>query len=146
MVSPASVPTEGSNVWRVEPLRTAGEAETSIAPSRLLLTTDGGAQSVDSTGENAGTDAGVDAPAAARLSVAEPAAWSDHATVRLDGTTVEAGIASGQPVYQVPAGTTRVEVEVPPAQPLWQRAQLVFLLVALFLALPFGSRASRTTS
>jgi hypothetical protein len=139
-------PHGGSNVWRVEPLPAAGEAETSIAPSRLLLTTDGGAQSVDSTGENAGTDTGVDTAAAATLSVAEPAAWSDHATVRLDGTTVHAGTASGHPVYQVPAGTTRVEVEVPPAQPLWQRAQLVLLLVALFLSLPFGSRASRTVS
>ena len=139
-------PYEGSNVWRVEPLRAGGDAETAVAPSRLSLTTDNGTQSVDTTGENAGTDTPVDVPAAARLSVAEPAAWSDHATVRLDGTTVDADTSSGQPVYEVRAGTTRVEVDLPPGQPLWQRAQLAFLLVALFLALPFGSRASRSTS
>jgi hypothetical protein len=46
----------------------------------------------------------------------------------------------------VPAGSHTLSVEVLPADATWRWAQGLALLLVVFLAIPFGNRASRRRS
>jgi hypothetical protein len=99
------------------------------------------AQAVPVQGEHGRLHAKVTVPRDAMLTLAEPAGWTEHATVTVDGRTVSAD--GDTAAYPLPAGHHTLEVTVQPTHPTWLMAQGLALLVALFLALPFGNRASR---
>ena len=127
------------HVWRVEP-------EQGVAPSRLRLLGDDGPHSVPVRGAHATTDVTLDVPPGARLAVAEPAGWSSHARVTADGQRLTARTGSGTPVYRLPAGTTHLVVDLPALHPVWLVLQAVALVLVGYLAVPFGTRASRRSS
>jgi len=131
---------DGYLFWRVLP--GGGDPGTdAVAPSRAQVLTAKSAQSLPVEGEHGRLHTKVTVPRDAMLSMAEPAGWTQHATVTVDGRTV---VADGDTAaYPLPAGHHTLEVTVRPTHPTWLIAQGLALLVALFLALPFGNRASR---
>jgi hypothetical protein len=131
---------DGYLFWRVLP-GGGDPGNDAVAPSRAQLVTAKSSQSVPVAGEHGRLHAKVTVPRDAMLSMAEPAGWARHATVSVDGRTVAAD--GDVAAYPLPAGHHTLEVTVRPTHPAWLVAQGLALLVALFLALPFGNRASR---
>jgi GT2 family glycosyltransferase len=131
---------DGYLFWRVLP-GGGTPGNDAVAPSRAQVVTTKSAQAVPVQGEHGRLHAKVTVPRDAMLTLAEPAGWIEHATVTVDGRTVSAD--GDTPAYPLPAGHHTLEVTVQPTHPTWLMAQGLALLVALFLALPFGTRASR---
>lgn len=132
----------GYNMWRIAAL---GNAEgRAVAPTRLSLVTEGSPSLVATTGEHGATETTVTAREGDLLVVAEPPAWADHARVEVDGRELVAASDGTQPTYAVPAGTHQLTIEVPTEHPWWRLLQGLALAVVAFLAIPFGSRASRS--
>ncbi|HET8765888.1 MAG TPA: glycosyltransferase [Pedococcus sp.] len=131
---------DGSIFWRVLP-GGGRSADDSLAPARARLVTKSSEQVVPTAGDHARLDAQVVAPQGTTLVLAEPQAWTRHARVTSDGQVLApAGDAAA---YKVPAGSHRLEVTVLPSDTYWRWLQGLTLLVAAFLAIPFGNRASR---
>jgi hypothetical protein len=82
-------------------------------------------------------------PAAGRLIVAEPLAWTSSAVVSIDGVRVQADPRAELPTYAVDAGTHDITITVTPSHPWPRRLSLVWIVILGFLAIPFGTRASR---
>ncbi|MCE1179827.1 MAG: glycosyltransferase [Micrococcales bacterium] len=134
---------DGVILWRVEPPTAAG-AQTAVAPSRLRLVTGGQSRLVPTTGQHGTTTTRIEAGEAAQLIVAEPLEWSRRAVVSVDGRAIAPLSDAPQPTYAVPAGTHDLTVDVRPAHRWWQLAQALLLALTVFLAVPFGRRATRT--
>jgi len=139
----------GLILWRVLP-----QGDT-VASSRLRLVDAAGvpvpAAVVPVTGDHSRTDVSIGpappgTPAAGRrLVVAEPGQWARHARVIFGGRRLAAIAGAAQPTYRLPATAGRLTISLPPAHQRWHWLQLGLLLVALFLAAPFGStRQGRT--
>lgn len=121
-----------------------GKGSQVLAPSRARVVERGGAvQELDVTGAHAATAAHLPAGPARSLVVAEPAGWVAHARVLVDGHVVPSAVGTDQPTYPLPAGASRLSIQVPPTQPVWRWVQLALLVVTVFLAVPFGTRRSR---
>jgi hypothetical protein len=136
---------EGMIFWRV--LAGGGTGDEALAPSRARLVT---AKTADTgqvlpvAGDHSRLDATVIAPAGTSLVLAEPAPWVRHGRVTANGTILA---PTGDGVtYPLPEGQLELAVDVLPTAPGWRYAQGVALLLCLFLALPFGNRASRRAS
>ncbi|MDR6862246.1 glycosyltransferase [Phycicoccus sp. 3266] len=131
---------DGTIFWRVLP-GGGSAADDSLAPARARLVTKSSEQVVPTAGDHARLDAQVVAPQGTTLVLAEPQAWTRHARVTSDGQVLApVGDAAA---YKVPAGSHRLEVTVLPSDTYWRYLQGLALLVAAFLAIPFGNRASR---
>lgn len=130
----------GWSMWRVTP--TDAVAST-VAPPRIAVV-GSGIVAVAVTGQSAATKAEVDVAAAGRLVIAMPPQWSEHAVVRIDGAIVQPRSGNGPPSYPVSAGRHTVEVAVGWSHPWVRQLSLAWLGVVLFLAIPFGTRRSRT--
>ncbi|HRW00925.1 MAG TPA: hypothetical protein P5314_04030 [Tetrasphaera sp.] len=130
-------------VWRVEPAAAGARAQ----PARLRLAAgDGWGDPVAVRGSHGATSATISAPDGARLLVAEPAGWADHARVsadgvRLAGETTPSGVQS----YAVPAGAEELRVIVRPHHRVLGWAYLAALLFIGYLALPLGAAPARRT-
>jgi len=137
----------GLILWRVLP------REKAIGSSRIRLTDPKGAAlaSIPLTGDNGrttvrvgsatvGADGGV-----RRLVVAEPSSWAAYAHVTFAGQRLTAVAAAAQPTYLVPPNAGQLSITIAPTRPWWRRGQLALLLVAGFLAAPFGSTRSGGT-
>jgi len=132
---------DGWLFWRVQ---AAGTTEQRPAtPPRLRIDDARRSTLVPTLGQNAATATSVTAAARSTLVVAEPRGWASHATVAVDGRVVAVQPGEGAPTYAVPQGTHTLTVSVD-AGPLWWRlVQGVGLIALVFLAIPFGRRASR---
>ena len=136
---------EGVIFWRV--LAGGGTGDEALAPSRARLVTARSAASgqvLPVAGDHSRLDATVIAPVGTSLVLAEPPEWVRHGRVTANGRIL-APSGDGA-TYPVPAGQVRLAVDVLPTAPGWRYAQAVALLLCLFLALPFGNRASRRAS
>jgi len=131
---------DGYLFWRVLP--GGGQpGSDAVAPSRAQVVTAKAAQSVPVDGEHGRLRAKVTVPGDATLTLAEPGGWTRHATVSVDGRRV---VADGDTAaYPLPAGHHTLTVTVRPTESTWLLVQGLALLLTLFLALPFGNRASR---
>ena len=131
---------DGTIFWRVQP--GGGRADDdSLAPARARLVTRSSDQVVPTAGDHGRLDAEVVAPKDTTLFLAEPQEWTRHARVTSDGVVLApSGDAAA---YRVPAGSHRLEVTVLPSDTYWRYLQGLALLVAVFVAIPFGNRASR---
>lgn len=132
----------GYDVWRIAAL--GGSVNRPVAPTRLSLVTGQDHAGVVTTGEHGATETTVDARKGDLLTVAEPPAWADHATVEVDGEEQTAVPDSPRPTYAIPAGSHELSIEVPTEYPWWRFLQGLAVFVVAFLAIPFGSRASRS--
>ena len=134
---------DGYLFWRV--LAGGGEAgDSAVAPSRARLAGAKTQQAVPVEGDHGRLRTTVAAPSGSSLVLAEPAGWTHHAQVTVDGRRVAADGDSA--AYPVPAGHHTLEVTVRPPHPAWLLGQGLALLLLLFLALPFGNRAWRRES
>lgn len=131
---------DGTIFWRVLP-GGGSAADDSLAPARARLVTRGSEQVVPSAGDHGRLDAQVVAPRGTTLVLAEPQEWTRHARVTSDGTVLAPG--GDGAAYPVPAGSHRLVVTVLPSDTYWRYLQGLGLLVAVFVAIPFGNRASR---
>ncbi|GAA4725036.1 hypothetical protein GCM10025782_23900 [Pedococcus ginsenosidimutans] len=134
---------DGVTFWRVLPGGSAA-GQGSLAPARVRLVTARSDQALAVDGDHSRLVTSVVASRGASLVLAEPAEWVRHARVEVDGHVVapaDAGTA-----YPVPAGAHTVSVEVLPTDATWRYAQGLALLLVVFLAIPFGNRASRRRS
>ncbi len=133
-------------VWRIEPAA-AGPGLTAPARARLVTSTTGGGAPGDRlvpvTGQHGATRTHLELPAAARLEIAEPAAWANSARVVLDGTRLEGAIVDGRPSYVLPAGEHDLRIAVANRFPAPVGAYLVLLAVLAYLAIPLGSRPNQ---
>ena len=140
--------SEGMVLWRVLPAAGA-MADTNVPPARARLEDGTGRllDSVDVSGDHGATTATL-APAGTgrRLVLAEPRAWTRHATVTVDGRRLVAVAGAPQPTYDLPATARHLRVEVEPAHHWWTRGQLGLLALVVFLAVPLGNRRSRRAS
>jgi len=132
---------EGYDVWRIAALGNA--ANRPVSPARLALVTDGDPALVTTTGEHGATATTVTAQRGDVLTVAEPPAWAEHATVELNGRELVAIADAPRPTYAVPAGTHRLTIDVTTEHPWWRGLQGLALAIVAFLSVPFGTRASR---
>ena len=141
--------SEGLVLWRVLPRPDA------VSPSRLRFVDAQGApvQSIPATGDHGRTEVRVALsatpgvhPVGRRLVVAEPRGWADHARVTYAGSELAAVASGEQPAYDLPPKAGRLTITIAPTQQWWRWGQLGILLVALFLALPFGAGRSRRTA
>lgn len=139
--SPIPAPS-GWAMWRHTP---ADGAAATVAPPRLRIVggKGGSAIAVQTTGSSGATSARVHVPAAGRLIVAEPLAWTSSAVVSVDGVRVQADPRAELPTYAVDAGTHDITITVTPSHPWPRRLSLVWIVILGFLAIPFGTRASR---
>ncbi|WP_406831830.1 glycosyltransferase [Pedococcus sp. KACC 23699] len=131
---------DGVTFWRV----LAGGADSvddALAPSRARIVTRTSDQALPVVGDHGRLLERVTVPASASLVLAETADWVRHARVTVDGHVLAP--AGDTAAYGLPAGRHTIAVEVLPTSPLWRWAQGAALLLALFLALPFGRRTSR---
>jgi hypothetical protein len=135
------VARDGWNFWRVAAAGVEGERP--VAPARLELRSDERGTTVPATGQHAATDEEVGVAAGERLVVAEPDAWTEHAVVTWQGQVVAPVTGEGRPAYALAPGEGELSVAVTDPHAPLRRAQLVLAAVVLFLAIPFGSRASR---
>ena len=132
---------DGFDVWRIAALGNA--ANRPVSPTRLSLLTDGDPSLVATTGEHGATDTTVTAREGDVLAVAEPPAWAGHARVEVDGRELTASEGAERPTYAMPAGTHQLTIDVETAHGWWRVLQGLALAIVAFLAIPFGSRASR---
>ncbi|KRE57140.1 glycosyltransferase [Phycicoccus sp. Soil748] len=134
---------DGVTFWRVLPGGSRAD-DGSLAPSRIRLVTARSAQALSVDGDHGRLVTRAVVPQGASLVLAEPAGWVRHARVEVDGHVVapaDEGVA-----YPVPAGAHTLTVEVLPSDATWRWAQGLALLLVVFLAIPFGNRASRRRS
>jgi catechol 2,3-dioxygenase-like lactoylglutathione lyase family enzyme len=92
----------------------------------------------------AATATEIEVPSAGELVVAQPRDWADHATVRVDGTVVSPEAGAGPPRYAVASGLREIRIDIQPSHPLARPLSLAWLILVGVLAIPFGTRASRT--
>lgn len=135
------VARDGWNFWRVAAAGVEGERP--VAPARLELRSDERGMTVPATGQHAATDEEVSVAAGERLVVAEPEAWTEHAVVTWQGQVLAPVTGEDRPSYALAPGEGELSVVVTDPHAPLRRAQLVLAAVVLFLAIPFGSRASR---
>lgn len=134
-------PRAGWSFWR---LAGAGpDGQRPVAPPRLGLHTGEVVQVVPTTGIHAATVTTLTAPPSATLVVAEPAGWAASADVRWNDEPLTAVPGAERPTYAVPAGTGELTVLLRDPWSRWRTPLLIWGLVVVFLAVPFGSRASR---
>lgn len=146
--------TDGQTLWRVQPrdatpgvAGTTGAGALPVPPSRVRLTTAQGnpLAVVPVSGPHAAADTTLPAGAPGRrLVVAESPQWARAAVVRLDDRVLSPVAGIALPTYEVPSGGGHLVIDLPPAHERWFLAQLVLLVVVLFLAVPFGTRRSRS--
>lgn len=130
---------DGVTFWRV--LSGGGEGvDDAVAPSRVRIVTAGAEQSLPVDGDHGRVVARAVVPRNATLVLAEPAEWVRHARVSVDGRTLAP--RGGAAAYALPAGSHTIAVEVLPTALPWRWAQGAALALVLFLAIPFGARAS----
>ena len=140
------VARDGWNYWRV----TASGAENTrpVAPPRLQLS-DGTGHStvlVPTTGIHAATTTTLTVTGDdTRLTVAEGQGWSAHAQVTWLGQVV-APEPGERAVYRLTPGEGTLEISLIDPHHGWRLLQFALLGIVLFLAIPFGSRASRSRS
>lgn len=127
---------DGVLVWRVLP----PGASSATAPTRLTLVTGKKVVPVDTTGSHAATHTQITAPAGTTLVVAEPPAWAEHASVRVDGRSLTQVPGATTPTYAVPRGTGTLTIDVASDDAGWRLAQGALFALVLFLALPLGRR------
>ncbi|PRY55843.1 GT2 family glycosyltransferase [Knoellia remsis] len=133
---------DGYDFWRVS---SAGEGATvPVAPTRLTLVRGAERVLVPTTGEHAATETTITARAGDVLTVAEPPQWARHAEVRVDGRELNAADDAAVPTYALPAGEHRLSIDVRTDHPWWRLLQGLALFAVAFLAIPFGTRASRS--
>ncbi len=130
---------DGVTFWRV--LSGGGEGvDDAVAPSRVRIVTAGAEQSLPVDGDHGRVVARAVVPRDATLVLAEPAEWVRHARVSVDGRTLAP--QGGAAAYALPAGSHTIAVEVLPTALPWRWAQGAALALVVFLAIPFGARAS----
>ena len=141
---------DGWNFWRVA---AAGpEDHRPVAPARLDLRATGqegelGAADVVAThGQHAATDVSLDLAGPLTLTVAEPERWVEHAEVTWLGEPVTPKVLDGHPTYALSAGKGDLVVDLVDPHRTWRVAQYLLAGAVIFLAIPFGSRASRRRS
>ncbi|WP_223179083.1 hypothetical protein [Phycicoccus endophyticus] len=134
-------PRGGWQTWRLSP--TDSDSEALVASPRLRLVTADETSLVVATGAHGATDTRVDAPRGARLVVAEPRAWAEHAVVTADGRALRPVADAQSPTYDLPTGSVHLTVELPDPDLWWHRWQLFAVAVLAFLAVPFGRRETR---
>lgn len=141
---------EGWNFWRVA--ATGPEEHRPVAPARLELhaagqDTDRAAGDVVTTlGQHGATRTPLDLAAPQTLTVAEPAGWAGHAEVTWLDRSVPVTVVNGHPTYALAPGDGELVVELVDPHRTWRLAQYLLAGAVLFLAIPFGSRASRRRS
>lgn len=134
---------DGWDYWRIA---TPGAAEhRPVAPPRLALSTNAGASAIVTSGQHGATETTISTTEETTLTVAETESWARHAVVRLDGEEITAASSTTRPSYRVPAGEHELTISLNDSTVLWRRLQLLAAAAVLFLAVPFGSRASRRT-
>ena len=114
-----------------------------MAPPRLRIETTGETRLVVTTGAHAATRTTVEAPEEARLVVAEPPGWAEHALVAVDGRVLAPVADAASPTYLLPPGSGRLSVTLTDPQRWWHLGQGLALAVLAFLAVPFGRRETR---
>jgi hypothetical protein len=134
---------DGVRFWRVLPGGTAAD-DGSLAPSRVRLVTAKSDRALPVDGDHGRLVTRAVVPRGASLVLAEPSDWVRHARVEVDGHIVAP--ADEGTAYPVPAGSHTISVEVLPSESTWRWAQGLALLLVVFLAIPFGNRASRRRS
>ncbi len=132
---------DGYDIWRIAAMGNA--ANRPVSPTRLAIVTDGDPSLVATTGEHGATETTVTAQRGDVLTVAEPPAWAAHATVEIDGRALTATADAVRPTYDLPAGTHTLTIDVKTEYPWWRALQGLALAIVGFLAVPFGTRASR---
>ncbi len=135
------VAKDGWDYWRIAAPGT-GEHRP-VAPPRLTLQTGEDTTVVTTTGQHAATETTLASAAASSLVVAEPSAWAQAARVQLDDADLANEGGSGRPTYAIPAGEHRLTISLDDSLGSWRRIQLLAAGFVVFLAIPFGSRASR---
>ncbi|MGG5258008.1 hypothetical protein [Phycicoccus avicenniae] len=135
-------PRDGWQLWRLSP--TGKSSESLVAPPRLRMETAAGeTRLVVTTGMHGATSTGVDAPEGARLVVAEPPGWAEHAVVEVDRRVLQPVAGAASPTYELPPGRGELTVTLTDPQRWWHLGQLLALAVLGFLAIPFGRRETR---
>jgi len=132
---------DGFDVWRIAALGNA--ANRPVAPTRLALVKDDDHSLVATTGEHGATVTTVTVGAGEVLTVAEPPAWANHARVEVGGREVSAVADADRPTYALPVGTHTLTIDVETEFAWWRGLQGLAIAVVAFLAIPFGTRASR---
>ncbi|MFC7491602.1 MULTISPECIES: glycosyltransferase [unclassified Knoellia] len=132
---------DGFDVWRIAALGNA--TNRAVAPTRLSIVTGGDPTPVATTGEHGATETTVTARQGDLLTVAEPAQWARHATVEIGGRQLVATPGADRPTYALPTGTHELTIDVRAEHGWWRLLQGLAVLVVGFLAIPFGTRASR---
>ena len=127
----------GWQVWRVTAVATADEAP--IGPPRVSIVGPAGPRAVDVTGLSAATVTDITAEPGDVLQIAEGAGWASRAAVTLEGVV----LVPTEATYALPGGG-HLEIEVRRGPAWLPPLQLAGIVALLFLAIPFGSRASRT--
>jgi GT2 family glycosyltransferase len=130
---------DGVIFWRVLP--GGGASDDAVAPSRVRLVTATSQQTVPVDGSHSALSSKLVVPRGATLVLAEPRDWTRHARVLVDGHAL-APSGDGT-AYALTPGPATLTVEVLPTDLLWRYGQGLALLLVVFLALPFGNRASR---
>lgn len=154
---------DGWDYWR---LAAAGDVEhRPVAPPRLqlLAATDAsqagpseagspasagleGAGVIATTGQHGATSTDLALPSGATLVVAEDPRWTRAAVVRIDDAIQQPTDGQAHPTYALPAGEHTLTISLDDANAAWRRLQAVLAGAVVFLAIPFGSRASRRRS
>ena len=134
-------PRDGWRLWRLGPV--GARAESLVASPRLRMETPERSVLVETTGMHAATTTTIDAPEGARLVVAEPAGWAEHAVVTVDGTVLRAVEDATSPTYELPEGASTLTVTLVDPDRWWHLGQGLGLAVLAFLAVPFGRRETR---
>lgn len=135
------VARDGWNYWRVAAV--GAESDRPVAPARLELRRGTHGEVVPTTGQHAATTTTLTTEPGDLLVVAEPEGWARHATVSWQGQQVPVTVTDAVPTYVLSGGSGELVVRVEDEHEPLRRAQLVLGAVVLFLAVPFGSRASR---
>lgn len=143
----ALVTSGNHNVWRVVP-QTVADGTRSVASSRILVVSGTGSaqtmQEVRSGAWHAATSVPLPLGATDRqIRVAEPAGWARTAEVSYAGRTLHPRVVDGVVSYALPAEAGRLSIEQRPTLQRTRTAQAALWLLVLFVALPFGNRASR---
>jgi GT2 family glycosyltransferase len=134
-------PKDGWELWRLSP--TGRQSEALVAPPRLRMESEAGTALVVTTGAHAATTTRIDAPEGARLVVAEPAGWAEHAVVEVDRRVLRPVADAASPTYELPTGPGTLTVTLTDPQRWWHLGQVLALAVLAFLAVPFGRRETR---
>lgn len=133
---------DGFDLWRIAAL--GNSPQRAVAPSRLSLVTGDDTALVATTGENSATETVVTAKEGDVLRVAQPPGWAQYATVEVGGRELEAADDGDLPTYALPVGRHEVSIDLDGEHPWWRGLQGLALAIVAFLAIPFGTRDSRT--